>query len=111
MKIQNLILIGLGVALICIVLFKGKSIIGGDDYDQKTIDSLKNQISLKEQQVSEMEETLVQLNDSIYLYEQKLIKNQRKIKYIENEYKKTMDSLRGLPANGVKDFFTKRYGK
>ena len=108
MKLQNFLLIILGVAVIIIVLFKDDTSTVDSD-SQRTIDSLRQEMVKKELERTKLDSAIKVLQDSLVVYDQQLEKNQQRLRKLRRDYEEAIDSLGHLSTGGVQDFFTKRY--
>lgn len=111
MKLQNIILGILGIAILYFFFF---SKMGEDitfDDSKETIDSLNNVIQSEKKSRKELDIRISQLQDSLDIYDEKLSINKHKLNKLKTQYNAKIDSVRFLTSGELQDFFSERYGK
>lgn len=111
MKLQNIILGALGLAIIFIMFLRktGSPIV--DDESQRKIDSLNLVIENEHKVRLKLDLTITNLKDSLVIYDRQLAANNQRLTNLKNKYNAKIDSIRHLNTGQLQEFFTDRYGK
>lgn len=111
MKLQNIILAALGLAIIFIFfLLKTDGPISGDEAKRK-IDSLDLVIENEQKLRVKLDERISSLSDSLKLYDKQLSTNNQRLTNLKNKYNAKIDSISRLNSGQLQQFFSNRYGK
>ena len=111
MKLQNIILAALGLAIIFIFFLRKVETPITDNEAQKKIDSLNTVIENQQKVRLKLDSTVNSLQESIKTYDRQLAINNQKLNNLKNKYNAKIDSIRHFNSTQLQEFFTDRYGK
>lgn len=111
MKLQNIILAALGLAIIFIFFLRKTDGPISDDEAKRKIDSLNLVIQNEQKLRVKLDERIFSLNDSLKLYDKQLATNNQRLTNLKNKYNAKIDSISQLNSGQLQQFFSNRYGE